>query len=101
MAGLYNPPLQVIRFVATRSGETNRGPELRLNAFEAHLRMVADGDVAWVYGPRRHDLAKVRVDNEIPRGGIVVQDILGLAVSEIVRIVRVDADRPIITPTSP
>lgn len=98
MAGLYNPPLQVVRFVATRSGDAERGPEVRLNAFEAHLRMVAEGDLTWVYGPRRHDLAKVRIDDEIPRGGIVVRDILGLAPSEIVRLVRVDADRPIITP---
>ena len=90
MAGLYNPPLQVVRFVGTRPGDTDRGPEIRLQAWEAHLRGLKDGDVAWVYGPRRHDLAKVRVDESVERGTVVAQDIAGLAVSEIVRLVRVD-----------
>lgn len=99
MAGLYNPPLQVIGFIATKPGDADRGPEIRLQTWEAHLRGVKDGEVAWVYGPRRHDLARIRVDESVARGGAVAQDIAGLAMSEIVRIVRVDSERDIITPS--
>ncbi|HVZ47670.1 MAG TPA: hypothetical protein VG916_02725 [Gemmatimonadaceae bacterium] len=96
MSGLYNPPLQVVGFVGTKTGDADRGPEVRMQAWEAHLRGLADGDIAWVYGPRRHDLARVRVDESVARGEVVARDIAGLAVSEIVRLVRVDADRDII-----
>jgi hypothetical protein len=97
MAELYNPPLQVIGFVATKAGDADRGPEVRLNAYEAHVRMLRDAELVWVYGPRRHDLATVRVDDAVPRGGLVARDISGLAVSEIVRLVRPTGDRSPIT----
>lgn len=98
MTELYNPPLQVVQFIGTRAGDADRGPEVRLNAYEAHVRMVTDGDLVWVYGPRRHDLATVRVDDSLPRGGLVARDILGLAPSEVVRLVRQGAERDIIDP---
>ena len=97
MSGLYNPPLQVVGFIGTKSGDAERGPEIRLPTWEAHLRGLKDGGMAWVYGPRRHDLATVRVDDGIARGSVVARDIAGLAVSEIVRLVRVSADRDIIS----
>ncbi len=99
MAQLYNPPLQVLGFIGTKPGDTSRGPEIRLNAYEAHVRSVHEGELVWVYGPRRHDLAALRVDDTIPRGGVIAQDIVGLAPSEIVRLVRINTDRPIITPS--
>jgi len=99
MGELYNPPLQVISFVATKVTDAERGPEIRLQAFEAHVRMVHDEELVWVYGPRSHNLATVRIDDSVPRGGVVVRDIAGLALTEIVRLVRIDnADRPVITP---
>ena len=99
MGQLYNPPLHVVGFIGTRSGDANRGPEIRLNAYEAHIRMLHEGELAWVYGPRRHDLATVRVDDTVARGGLVAQDIVGLAPSEVVRLVRINTDRPLITPS--
>ena len=93
MIGRYNPPLQVLGFIGTRPGDTDRGPQVSLNADEAALRALLDGELVWVYGPRRHDLAPVSIDNEVPRGGVVVRDIAGLTVSEIVRIVKPDVDR--------
>ncbi len=92
----YNPPLQVIGFIATRQGDDDRGPLIRLRADEAKLRGVQEGELVWVYGPRRHDLAPVEFDETIPRGGVVVRDLAGLAPTEIVRLVRVSDDRPII-----
>ena len=88
----YNPPMQVVRFIATRRGDADRGPLIRMNADEARLRLLMDGELVWVYGPRRHDLATLRVDNSLPRGGVVVRDIAGVAPSEVVRVVKVDAD---------
>ena len=93
----YNPPLQVVGFVGTRASDAERGPLVRLNADEARQRQLNDGELVWVYGPRRHDLAPVMIDDSVPRGGVVVRDIAGLAPSEIVRLVKLDADRPVIT----
>ncbi len=90
---LYNPPLQVVGYHATRRGDPDRGPEVRLRPEDAALRLVSDGELVWVYGPRRHDLATAVVDDEVPKGDVVVRDIAGLAVSEIVRIVKPDFDR--------
>ncbi len=92
MTRLYNPPLQVVAFLGTRRGEPDRGPQVRIRGDEAALRMVQDGEMVWVQGPRRQELATVRVDDAVPKGGVVLRDVTGLAVSEIVRIVKPDLD---------
>ncbi len=90
-------PLQVVRYIGTRRGDAERGPQVRVNAIEAGLRLVEDHELVWVYGPRRHELAEVIYDESVPKGGIVVRDLGGVAVSEIVRLVRTDnAQRPIL-----
>ena len=66
---------------------------VRLARAEATMRMLVDGEVVWVYGPRRHDLATVVLDDEVPKGGVIVRDIAGIAVSEIVRLVKPELDR--------
>lgn len=91
----FNPPLQVIGYVSTRKGDAERGPQIRLNANEAGIRKLQQGELVWVYGPRRHDLAPVELDDTVPRGGVVVRDIAGLATSEIVRLIRVEDHRPV------
>ncbi len=90
----YNPPLQVVGQIATRRGDPERGPMIRMRPDDAALRLLTAGELAWVYGPRRHDLAMVEVDDALPRGGVVVRDIAGVSPSEIVRVLKVDADRP-------
>ncbi len=92
----YNPPLQVVGFIGTRTGDAERGPLILLNAAEAALRMVTDGELVWVYGPRRHDLTPVRLDDAVPRGGVVARDIAGLSPTDIVRLVKPDTDRPLL-----
>ena len=88
----YSPPLQVMGFIATRRGDAERGPLVRMRRDDAAKRLLNDGEVAWVYGPRRQELATVVIDDEVPRGGVVVRDIAGIAPSEIVRVVKVDLD---------
>lgn len=98
MPDLYNPPLQVVGFIATRRGDAERGPAVRVRPDDAELRGIADGALVWIYGPRRHDLATAIVDDTLPRGGVVVRDVAGLAPTEIVRLVRLDAERPLLNP---
>lgn len=92
MSQVYNPPLQVVGYVATRSGDEERGPQIRLNADEARFRLILDGELVWIYGPRRHELAPVVIDDAVPRGGVVVRDIAGVTVTEIVRLVKPNLD---------
>ena len=92
-----NPPLQVVGFVGTKRGDAERGPAIRLLPEEARRRLIEDQELVWVYGPRRHDLAMAIYDDEVPRGSIIARDIAGVAVTEIVRLVKVDAsDRPVL-----
>lgn len=89
---LYNPPLQVVAFMGTRRGDPERGPQVRVRSDEAALRLLSDGELAWVQGPRRQELATVIIDDAVPKGGVVVRDIAGIVVSEIVRLVKPDLD---------
>ena len=92
MSSGYSPPLQVMGFIATRAGDPDRGPLVRIRSDDAAKRLLNDGEVAWVYGPRRQELATVVIDEQVPRGGVIVRDIAGIAPSEIVRVVKVDLD---------
>lgn len=98
MAEGSNAPLQVVGFIATRRGDAERGPAVRVRPDDAEARGVAGQDLVWVYGPRRHDLATIIIDDTLPRGGVVVRDIAGLAPTEIIRLVRPSADRPLLNP---
>jgi hypothetical protein len=91
---LYNPPLQVVGFLGTRRGDPDRGPQVRLRGDEAALRMLQNGEMAWIQGPRRQELAAVVIDDAVPKGGVVVRDVAGLAVSEIITIRKPDLDSP-------
>lgn len=88
----YAPPLQVSRFIATRTGDAERGPKVWMRESEAKLRLLQDGEMVWVFGPRRHDLAELGIDDTIPRGYVIARDIAGIAAAEIVRIVKPDHD---------
>lgn len=91
-------PLQVVGFIATRRSDAERGPLVRIRPDDATRRLIDDGELVWVYGPRRHELAPVVYDDTLPKGGVVVRDIAGLAVTEIVRLVKMDVDhRPVLT----
>ena len=58
----YNRPLRVGGFLATKRGDDSRGPLVRMHPDDARDRLLTDGELAWVYGPRRHELATVRFD---------------------------------------
>ena len=86
----FNPPLQVVDLVSTKRGDPERGPQVRLNSNEARLRQVQDGGLAWVIGPRRKEIATVRVDDSLRRGTAILRDVLGAAPSEQIRLTKAD-----------
>lgn len=91
-------PLQIVGFVATRRDDAERGPLVRIRPDDAKMRLIDDGELVWVYGPRRHELSPVVYDETLPKGGIVVRDLAGVTVTEIVRLVKMDVDhRPVLT----
>lgn len=91
-------PLQIVGFIATRRTDAERGPLVMIRPEDARMRLIDDGELVWVYGPRRHELAPVVYDESLPKGGIVVRDLAGLTVTEIVRLVKMDVDhRPVLT----
>ena len=89
---LLDRPLRVLRLEATRKGDTDRGPMVTLNPADARNRLLTDGELAWVYGPRRHELATVRIDESLRLGDVVLRDVAGASPSEIVRVVKPDLD---------
>ena len=86
------PGLMVSHYIATRSGDVERGPLIRLHPSEARKRLVEDGELVCVYGPRRHELAVLVVDDSVSPGTVVARDILGVAPAEILRVVKHDFD---------
>jgi anaerobic selenocysteine-containing dehydrogenase len=89
---IRNKPLRVSGFIATRSSDAERGPAVFMHPTDAKNRLLNDGELAWVYGPRRHELATVLLDDEIRPGDVVLRDIAGASPSEVVRVIKPDLD---------
>ncbi len=87
-------PLRVDGFVATRRDDPERGPQIRMNANEARARMAGDGELVLVEGPRGQQFATLLVDDGLPRGSVVLRDVVGIAPSEIVHVTKPDLDAP-------
>ncbi len=64
-----------------------------MNEGEARLRLLADGQLCRVIGPRRQEIATLRIDDQLPRGDVVLRDVLGAAPSEIIRIQKLDIEK--------
>ena len=64
-----------------------------LHPLDAADRLLNEGELAWVYGPRRHELAEVRLDDKLKRGEVVLRDVVGSSPSEIIRVIKPDMDR--------
>ena len=87
-----NRPLRVSELIATRPGDADRGPAVYMNPVDARDRLLNDGELAWVYGPRRHELATVVLDAEVRVGDAVLRDCFGSSPSELVRVIKPDLD---------
>lgn len=87
-----NRPLLVARFHATRISDPERGPQVHLRPDDATDRLLQAGELAWVYGPRRQELARVVYDETLRRGEVALRDVAGASPSELVRVVKPDLD---------
>ncbi len=85
-------PLRVAQLIATRVGDPARGPAVFMHPEDARSRLLSDGELAWVYGPRRHELATVYIDEAMKKGDVVLRDVAGASPSEIVRVIKPDLD---------
>jgi anaerobic selenocysteine-containing dehydrogenase len=94
VSGTHNPPLRVAQLIATRSGDAERGPEVRLRSDDARMRLISDGELVWIHGPRRHELATARIDDTLPRGDVVLRDVAGASPSEIITLVKAAYGQP-------
>lgn len=92
MSESINAPLRVAYLIATKRGDADRGPLVIMAPADARSRLLTEGELAWVYGPRRHELATVRLDPGAREGDVVLRDILGAAPSETVRVIKPDLD---------
>jgi hypothetical protein len=90
----FAPPLQVVGFISTRRGDPERGPLIRMRPDDALIRLLTDGELVRVMGPRRSEFAELVLDDTLPRGGVVVRDLAGVSVTEIVRVIKADFDSP-------
>jgi hypothetical protein len=90
----FQPSLKVVEYVSTQKGDAERGPMIRLNGREARFRLLEDGELAWVQGPRRHELAELRIDESLAAGHVALRDVAGVAVSESVTVSKPDLDTP-------
>ena len=82
----------VTRFIATRMSDPERGPQVRIRTDDARDRLLLDGELAWVHGPRRQELAAVCYDDTLRKGEVALRDVAGASPSELVRIIKPDLD---------
>lgn len=90
----FSPPLQVVGFISTRTGDADRGPMVRMRPDDALIRLVTDGELVRVVTERRSEIAVLQVDDTLPRGGVILRDVVGASPSEIVRVIKLDTDAP-------
>lgn len=89
----FTPPLMVVGFIATRAGDPARGPMLRMRPDDALIRLVSEGELVRIVTDRRQELAVLEIDDTLARGTVVLRDVLGASLSEIIRVVKLDTDR--------
>ncbi|MEO7218845.1 MAG: hypothetical protein ABI026_11680 [Gemmatimonadaceae bacterium] len=90
----FQPELRVIEYIATRKDETARGPQVRLSGVAARFRLLSEGELAWVRGARRQQLAEVVIDDTIPQHACILRDVPGVLAAESVTVVKPDLDTP-------
>jgi anaerobic selenocysteine-containing dehydrogenase len=90
----FRPSLHVIEYISSKRGDAERGAMVRISPTDAKVRLLTEGELAWVEGPRRHELAVVEIDGAVPDGSAIVRDIAGVAVTEKIVVSKPDLDSP-------
>ncbi len=68
---------------------------VRINSGEARIRLLEEGELVWVAGPRRNELAVLVIDDSLSAGHVALRDIAGVTVSESVTVSKPDTDTPV------
>ena len=87
-----NRPLRVADLLVTRKDDAERGPMIVMSETDAKARLITDGELAWIYGPTRHELATVHIDPALRQGDVILRDVFGARPSEYVRVIKPDLD---------
>ena len=90
----FDPQLKVIEYTSTHKGDTERGPMVRMNGADARFRLLEDGELVRISGPRRQEFAVLQIDDSIERGNVALRDVAGVTVSESVTVSKPDTDTP-------
>ena len=91
----FQPKLKVTEYISTKKGDEKRGPMVRITSAEARIRLLEEGELVWVSGPRRNELAVLEFADAVGEGHAVVRDIAGVTVSESVTVTKPDTDTPV------
>ena len=91
----FQPQLKVVEYISTQKGDAARGPMVRITSAEARIRLLQDGELVWVAGPRRSELAVLEIDDSVGAGHAVLRDVAGVTVSESITVTKPDTDTPI------
>jgi anaerobic selenocysteine-containing dehydrogenase len=89
---IRNRALRVAALVATKKGDAERGPAIFMHQKDAQNRLLNEGELAWVYGDQRHELATVLFDERVKAGDVVLRDLIVAAPSGTVKVVKPDLD---------
>jgi anaerobic selenocysteine-containing dehydrogenase len=90
----FRPQLRILEYIATKRGDPERGPMIWISPTDAKIRLLQQGELAWIQGPRRNELAIVVIDDSVPDGSVKVRDIAGVTVTEHVVVSKPDLDSP-------
>jgi hypothetical protein len=63
-----------------------------MNAEESRRRMLLDGELVRITGPRRIEFATLVVDDRVLRGEAVLRDMIVAAPSELIKVHKPDWD---------
>lgn len=91
----FEPELKVTEYISTHKGDADRGPMVRITSKEARVRLLEDGELVWVRGPRRNELAVLMIDDSVGDGHAGLRDVAGVAVSESITVSKPDTDTPV------
>jgi len=93
--GSFDPELRVVEYIATRKDDAERGPAIWMNARDAHVRLLVDGELVWIHAPRGgQQLATLGIDDAVADHTCVLRDIPGVVLSEAIRVSKPDLDSP-------
>ena len=90
----FDPALKVVDYVSTHKGDADRGPMVRMHSKEARFRLLENGELVRISGPRRQEFAVLLIDDSILPGNVALRDVAGVAVSESVTVSKPDTDTP-------